>query len=61
MRLVLGDRQIGEDQDSRIRLSTKYVELEFPLSDKVSMTIYVLPRSEHSAFVGTCWGQGQSR
>ena len=56
MRFVISDRVSSKGQESGFLFTKSYVEIEIPISDDSAQVVYVLPRTENSGYVSTCWG-----
>jgi len=56
MRMFLDETTHPGSDEPNLRATNCYIELEFPIDDSSCAVIYLIPRTESSVFVATCWG-----
>lgn len=55
MRTFIDTRKTSRGDEPGVSVTNGYIELEIPVDRSTALVVYVIPRSEHSAFVATCW------
>lgn len=55
MRTFIDERRTSKGEELGSEVTKTYIELEIPIGDSHACVVYIIPRSEHSAFVATCW------
>jgi len=49
------DAKYQADRHPNLSVCNRYLEIEIPSDGSLSMFIYLIPRSESSIFIATCW------
>jgi hypothetical protein len=55
MRPFIDDRKTSTPDEIGHKVTNTYVEIEIPLGESLGSVLYIIPRSEHSALIATCW------
>lgn len=49
------DAKYQADRHSNLSVGNRYLEIEIPSNGSLSMFVYLIPRSESSLLIATCW------